>query len=204
MKKAIRLLLIFTVVFSFGFTKTNSTVSKQINVVIDLGHGGYDFGAKINDVSEKNIVEQLSKKIKSTNKNVLIHLTRNDDKFISLQERTDFINKLKPDLVLSIHAAANSNKDKSGLEFYVAKENEFTQKSTEIAKELSEKLSKNNGFKTNKIKSAPLYILKNSKAPAVLIELGYLTNEKDCKYLTDNNEQNKIAHSISEFISELK
>lgn len=204
MKKASQLFLIFTVVLSFGFTKITNSVPKQINVVIDLGHGGYDFGAKIFDINEKNIVEQFSKKIKSSNENVVIHFTRNEDKFLSLKDRTDFINKLKPALVLSIHVNANSDINKSGLEFYVAKDGKFLDKSTEIAKKLSVKLSENKVLKTTEIKNAPFYILKNSEAPAVIVELGYLTNENDFKYLTNDNEQIKIANSISEFISELK
>lgn len=204
MKRVIQLFLISTVIISFGFEKSSDSVPKQINVVIDVSHGGSDLGATVKSVSEKKIIEQIAKKIKSSNENVRIHFTRNEDKFLSLQDRVNYINQLKPDLVLSIHINANLKSDKSGLEFYISNENEFTEKSTEIAKGISHKLSENKIFKINELKTAPFFILKKSQAPAVLVELGYLTNENDFKHLTDDKTQDIIANSISEYISELK
>ena len=204
MKKFFYFLLIVTVMLSFGFEKTTDAVAKPITIVIDVAHGGSDSGAVIEGISEKQLVQQLSKKIKSTNENVQLHFTRNDDKNLSLQDRTAFINTLKPDLVLSIHINANKDTNKSGLEIFTAQEeNEFSQKSTEIAQKLSSKLSENDFLKGNKLRKAPFYILKKANAPAILIELGYLSNENDFKYLTDTNTQDKIANSISEFISDL-
>lgn len=204
MKKVVNVLLILLVIVSFGFEKSTDSVSKKINVVIDLGHGGSDFGATVKNIHEKSIVEQISKKIKSSNNDVTIHFTRNEDKTLTLQERTDFINKLNPDLVLSIHINANKDNNKSGLDLYTAQEGGFSEKSIEIAKELSAKLSENDFVKINELKTAPFFILKKSNAPSILLELGYLTNENDFKYLTDNKSQDKIANSISEFISELE
>ncbi len=204
MKKVLQLFLISTVVILFGFEKPTNFKTKKINVVIDVGHGGSDFGATVKSINEKTIIEQIAKKIKSSNSNVVIHFTRNEDKTLTLQERTDFINKLNPDLVLSIHINANKDSNKSGLELYTAQEGEFSEKSTQIAKELSLKLSKNELFKTNTLKTAPYFILKKANAPAVVIELGFLTNENDFKYLTNDKEQEKIANSFSEFISELQ
>lgn len=203
MKKVVNVLLILLVIVSFGFEKSTDSVSKKINVVIDLGHGGSDFGATVKNIHEKSIVEQISKKIKSSNNDVTIHFTRNEDKTLTLQERTDFINKLNPDLVLSIHINANKDNNKSGLDLYTAQEGGFSEKSIQIAKELSAKLSENDFVKINELKTAPFFILKKSNAPSILLELGYLTNENDFKYLTDNKSQDKIANSISEFISEL-
>lgn len=203
MKKVVYLLLIVTVIISFGFKKATDAVTKQINVVIDVAHGGTDAGAIIKGISEKQLVEQISKKIKSSNQNVQLHFTRNEDKTLSLQERTNFINSLKPDLVLSIHINANRDNTKSGLELFTAQENEFSEKSKEIAQKLNAKLVENDFLKENKLRTAPFFLLKKSNAPAIIIELGYLSNENDFKYLTDTNTQDKIANSISEFISEL-
>ena len=176
---------------------------KKINVVIDAGHGGNDFGVTSDAITEKQIVEQITNKIKSFNSNVVIHLTRSDDKYLSLEERTDFINTLQPDLVLSLHVNSSLNNKTSGLEFYVAKETEFFDESNEIAQKLNNKFSENTNLKMLGVKTGPFYILKKSDVPAVIIELGYLTNEDDKKYLIDNNVQNKMAKSISEFISEM-
>jgi N-acetylmuramoyl-L-alanine amidase len=204
MKNTTKLFLILTAITSFAFIKPLPSEPKKIIVVIDAGHGGDDFGVTSNAISEKQIVEQVTNKIKSSNKNVEIHFTRNDDKSLSLQDRTDFINMLKPDLVLSLHVNASLNNKTSGLEFFVAKETEFFEKSTIMATQLNDKFLKNTNFKVSGVKSGPFYILKKSDVPAVIVELGYLTNENDKKYLIDDQEQNKIAKSISEFISEMK
>ena len=204
MKNTSKLFLILTAMISFAFIKPMPSEPKKIIVVIDASHGGDDFGVTSNAISEKEIVEQVTNKIKSSNSNVEIHFTRNDDKSLSLQDRTDFINMLKPNLVLSLHVNASLNNKTSGLEFFVAKETEFFEKSNAIANQLNDKFSKNTTFKVSAVKTGPFYILKKSDVPAVIVELGYLTNEHDKKYLIDDQQQNKIANSISEFISEMK
>ena len=128
MKNTSKLVLALTVIVSFAFIKPKHSEPKKINIVIDAGHGGTDFGATSDAITEKKIVEQVTKKIKSLNSNVVIHLTRNEDSFLSLNDRTAFINKLKPDLVLSLHVNTSLNNKTSGLEFYVAKETEFFEK----------------------------------------------------------------------------
>ncbi|WP_310378168.1 N-acetylmuramoyl-L-alanine amidase [Flavobacterium sp.] len=206
MKNTTKLFLLLTAIISFAFANPNPTEAKQINVVIDAGHGGHDSGATSNDASEKIIVAQITNKIKSLNKNknVVLHFTRNSDAFLSLKERTDIINNINPDLVLSLHVNSNKNKDKSGVELFVFKDSQSYKKSNEIAVNLNEKLVKNHNFKVSEIKNAPFFILKKSNAPAIILELGYLSNDEDKKYLTDENQQIKIAESILEFVSDLK
>lgn len=202
MKNRSKVFLLLITIISFSFVGPTSA-PKKINVVVDASHGGHDFGVTSDAITEKQIVAQITKKIRSTNNNVVIHLTRNEDTFLSLEERTDFINKIKPDLVISLHVNASLNKETSGLEFYVAKETEFFIKSNEIAAKLNDKFSENANLKMLGIKNGPFYILKKSDVPAVIIELGYLTNENDKKYLIDEKEQNRMAQSISEFISDM-
>ena len=204
MKKSIPLFLAFATIVSFAFVKPNSKAPKQINVVIDAGHGGSDFGATSSSSTEKQIVEQIANKIKSLNKNknVVIHFTRSSDVFIPLKDRTTIINTINPDLVLSLHVNSNSDTKKSGVEFFVAnKDLAVYEKSNDLALKLSSEFSKNNSLTIGEIKNAPFYILKNATVPTVLIELGYLSNENDKKYLTDEKEQDKIVEKILEVIS---
>ena len=134
MKKSIPLFLAFATIVSFAFVKPNSKAPKQINVVIDAGHGGSDFGATSSSSTEKQIVEQITNKIKFLNKNenVSVHVTRIGDEFLSLSDRSVIINKIKPDLVLSLHVNKSSNVAKSGMEFYIANESIANEKSNKI------------------------------------------------------------------------
>ena len=206
MKKVIPLFLTVATFVSFAFVIPNTIESKKINVVIDAGHGGSDFGVTSSSANEKQIVSQITEKIKFLNKNekVTIHLTRTGDQFLSLSDRSALINKIKPDLVLSLHVNQNLNVAKSGMEFYVAKESITKERSNEIAVELRNKFIRNAAIKSSEIKYAPFHILKKSEVPAVLVELGYMSNLDDREYLTNDVQQNKIAATILECISELK
>jgi N-acetylmuramoyl-L-alanine amidase len=206
MKKTALLSLALIALISSAFIKPIAKESKPITVVIDAGHGGSDLGAKSDDTYEKVIVSQISEKIKkqNTNKNITILFTRTDDELMPLSKRTDYINSVKPDLILSLHVNSSSNHEKSGVEFYVSDKSPFFEKSSEIASKLNLALAKNNSLKVSDTKTAPLYILKKSDAPAVLVELGYLSNANDKKYLTDDAQQNEIAKNITSFLSELE
>ena len=205
MKKPVQLILIFTAFISFAFITPKKSDAKLINVVIDAGHGGEDSGVIQDEFSEKLIVEQLITKIKAfnKNKNIVFHFTRSTDTFIPLKDRTDFINTIRPDLVLSLHVNASKNSETSGMEFYVSKESNAYEKSTLIASNFQTKFL-NSNYKVAAIKNANFFILKNSEAPALIMELGYLTNEGDKKFLSNTAKQNQIAKKIIECIAELK
>ena len=206
MKNTTKLFLLLTAIVSFAFVNPKLSEPKQINVVIDAAHGGYDFGATSNSINEKQIVEQIANKIKALNKNenVVIHFTRSSDVFVPLQERSNIANTIKPDLVLSLHVNSSKNQDKSGVEFFVYKDSKWYEESNNLAVKLSSEFAKNNSLTIGEIKNAPFYILKYATTPTVLVELGYLSNENDKKYLTDDKEQNKIAENILEFVSGIK
>ena len=89
------------------------------------------------------------------------------------------------------------------MEFYVSKESTNYDSSNLIAEKFQTKFL-NANFKVAAIKNANFYILKKSEVPALIIELGYLTNENDKKNLVNIQQQNQIAKKILECISELK
>jgi N-acetylmuramoyl-L-alanine amidase len=206
MKKTSLLFLALIALISSAFIKPIVNESKPITVVIDAGHGGSDFGATSNGTSEKVIVSQIAEKVKSlnANKDITILFTRTSDEFTTLDKRTDYINSVKPDLILSLHVNSSPNHKKSGVDFYVSNDSPFYEKSNEIASKLGQEFSKNTTLKVSEVKNAPYTILKKSAVPAILIELGYLSNPNDKKYLTDDTEQNEIAKNIISFLSELK
>lgn len=185
------LLIAVLLMFSFG--------SNKKVIVIDAGHGGKDNGASYDEFLEKNIVLSVASKIKKYNENsdIEIILTRDDDAYPSLSERTDFINKLNPDLVISIHVNRNMKKetDAEGAEIYYSDENS----KAEISKNLAEKLSLKMG--NAEVKKQNLHILRNSNVPAILVELGFISNEEDRKLLTSENGQNQFAKNILDFLN---
>ena len=98
------------IVICFAFALPNLG-EKEFNVVIDAAHGGKDYGAVYDEYIEKDIAAVIAGKIKTLNnenKDIKIHFTRTGDEFMSLNERVEAINKLKPDLVLSLHLNAQN------------------------------------------------------------------------------------------------
>lgn len=88
---------------------------EQFTVVIDAGHGGHDTGAVDNGVREKDINLDVAKKlasmIKKKMKDVKVVMTRDDDTFISLQQRANIANRNKGDLFISIHTNSLDKKN---------------------------------------------------------------------------------------------
>ncbi|PLX89508.1 MAG: hypothetical protein C0619_11080 [Desulfuromonas sp.] len=91
-------------------------------IVVDAGHGGKDPGAvgpnrtREKDVTlkmAKYLAEQLRKELKCE-----VRLTRSDDRYLKLRDRTSYANKVDADLFISLHANANKNRKAYGLETY--------------------------------------------------------------------------------------
>ena len=84
-------------------------INKNKTIVIDAGHGGVDFGASKEGLSEKALTEIISNKIQNRNENedVKIHFTRTNDSFLDLSERVRIVNYYQPDLAISLHFNLN-------------------------------------------------------------------------------------------------
>lgn len=192
MKNLLRIVCVvsFGILLSFSFSKEKKVV------VIDAGHGGTDLGATRNGISEKEIVLSIAKKIKALNQNqnLEIILTRNDDSYPSLTDRTGKINEVKPDFAISLHInnSPRETTDSKGMEVFV-QDNEVSKK---LATRFSEK------FQDSKIRTGNLYILRESKTPAILLELGFMNNENERNYLASEKGQSETAEKILSVISE--
>lgn len=179
-----------TVLLSF------TPASKKV-IVIDAGHGGNDRGVVYSNILEKDITMNIAKEIKKFNENqdqYEVILTRDSDTYPSLSDRTAMINKLNPEMVISLHVNGSPHKEspQQGTEIYV----QNTEDSKQLAKKISEK------FDVRKVEERNLHILRETKAPAVLVELGFINNTKDREYMTSEKGQKEIAQKFTEIISE--
>lgn len=98
--------LIVTLGFFIGASAEKLTLG-GFTVVIDAGHGGHDTGAVDNGVREKDVnlgvAKKLAEKLKKKMPSAKVVMTREDDRFLSLQERADVANRNKGNLFISIH-----------------------------------------------------------------------------------------------------
>ena len=191
MSNIIKVLGICLLLFSFS-----EPVNDQKVIVIDAGHGGKDSGAKTEFASEKDHTLSIAREIQelAEGSNVKIILTRNDDTLVSLEDRVKTINKVNADQVISLHINKSNSSADNGYEFYVSNKNEKFKESLTLATKLSKNLPDDIAF--NKIARANFYLLRNIDKPATLVDLGYLSNQKDAVFITSEAGQEKIARSI--------
>lgn len=204
--------LIAFVVFAFSFKTKNAAVTpleKPITVVIDAGHGkqanGITTGASEGNTYEDDIVLSLAKQIKELNVNdkINIVLTRNSDEIVDLHKRVDFAQEKKADLFISLHvAAAQPGIDGSGMEVYVSNKNTpYQQQSELLGSVMKEELSSIYSTKPDLIRrQVGIWVLDKNVCPAILVECGYITNQKDRNFITDKANQKLVAKKILDAI----
>ncbi len=175
------------------------TLSYRYLVVVDPGHGGKDPGAiGFEGLEEKEITMSIAQMVylKSLGDPQLrIVLSRRDDEYIHPTDRALKANRLGADLFVSIHANSFSNESVSGVETLVHETQGPATASYRLAEVLQEKVAAATGALDRGVKPMPLFI-KRAKMPAALVEVGFITNRMEAKYLQNLSYQSKIADAI--------
>lgn len=168
----------------------------KYNVIgIDMGHpvgcGAYGLVSetdKNREVGKELIYLLTTSGIKVVN--CTIDKKYNND----LAQRVLIANKAKVDLYISIHLDSFSNPDANGVTVFTT----TTSGAKEIAKKVVDNVSNCCGYKNRGLKHKSFYVIKNTIAPAFLIECGFVTNKEDCKRFNAK----KIAKAIFDVITE--
>ena len=128
------------------------------------------------------------------NQNITVVLTRETDKGVSLADRTVIANDAKADLFVSIHCNAFEGKA-SGLECYYHEDEIGKQMAAYITAEAAAE-----GVKTREVRSNDYQVLRGTQMPAVLVEVGFLTDEAERTLLLTEEYQEKLASSMLEAV----
>jgi N-acetylmuramoyl-L-alanine amidase len=218
-------------------------------IVLDAGHGGHDSGAVgPTGVQEKDVVldvtRRVAKKVEA-GLGVKVLMSRDSDVFVPLRDRTNFANKQRGDLFVSIHANAHPRSVSEGVETYflsseasdsgarqvAAIENgvvqlegpnsrqrgdvlksilwdlaqsEFQAESSVMAETVLDSMSKSLDLVNRGVKQAGFYVLGGAAMPAILIEIGFLTNRKEERKLATPEHREAIARAIYAGLAEYK
>jgi len=177
------------------------TGDKKMTVIVDAGHGGADAGAGSQEHLEKDIALSLAKQVKAANNNpqIEIILTRSNDATLNVQDRLAMAEKLNADLFISLHLnAAPATRSTGGIEIVVPREKvSYQEKSFQLGSALAREL--NSIYKTAPRllqRNTTIGVLDKNVCPAVLIECGYITNEKDLDFMRLESNQKLIAEKI--------
>jgi len=193
------------------FNALVGATDRNITVMIDPGHGGTDDGALAPDgTKEKDFNLAIAKKIQKLNpyKNIIIMLSRDEDKTIDVRERVEFAKKSNIDAYISIHANVNGTSDHkpSGIELYVSRKPQTYGAYTRllgslVAGELSKTYKTDQVLKKNESSGVWVLDAPDMNYPSLLIECGNLSLPEDLKYMTATKNQDAIALSILKSIS---
>ena len=232
-----------------GRSRPGGSAEPLRRIVFDAGHGGHDPGAVgPGGLQEKDVVLDVTKRVArlvEEGLGIKVALTRTGDYFVPLRDRTQFANKERAQLFVSIHANAHRQLGSEGVETYflsseatdnearqvAALENgviqlepgnsrakadilktilwdlaqsEFHEESSQLAETVQDSLAQSVGIASRGVKQAGFYVLGGAAMPAILVEIGFLTNKREERRLMDSQYRERVARAIYAGLGEYK
>lgn len=191
-----------------GRFRTSGGLDGKI-ITLDAGHGGSDPGAIGSDgTKEKNITLPITKMLKEIleDKGAKVYMTRTTDVDVfgpnasdaeELQARVNVGEKYNSDMFVSLHINSSVNKNVGGFSTYYYPK---TDNDLRLAKNIQNKLAANFGVDDLGVRQANFYVIKRISMPAVLIEMCFISNEKELTLMKGQWFQKKTARLIAEGI----
>jgi N-acetylmuramoyl-L-alanine amidase len=171
-----------------------------MRVWVDAGHGGYDPGAVgPSGLREKDITLAVTKRIASLleGKGYAVGVTRNKDEYVSLGEVCRRANTFGADIFVSVHCNAAEVPTAHGVEtFHHPTSRKGIQLARLIQAELVAATGRRDRCKPDGAKYANFYVLKHTAMPAVLTEIGFISNPEEEELLASEDYQRKCAEAI--------
>ncbi|MFR2743982.1 MAG: SH3 domain-containing protein [Clostridium saudiense] len=180
---------------SYARSNVKNVDRDYYKVFIDPGHGGVDNGAVQNGVLEDEINLQISKKIeaKLKAKGVEVKMSRYDDTYLSLTDRTYMANKEGSDVFVSIHQNSATNSSAKGIETYYYS---TRQDSKELATDIQNDLIQATNATDRGVKTANYAVIKTASMSSSLVECGFISNPTEAQNLSSSSYQDKVAEGI--------
>lgn len=186
-------------ILSATFASSVSIASAQsYTVFIDAGHGGRDNGSSYSDRIEDRINLQIANKVeeKLEKRGIDVITSREEDKYVSLNERTRKSNLSDADVFVSIHQNAAEDTTAKGIETFY-----YNESDEDLAKEMQNSvLDLTNGHDRG-YKKGNLQVLRDNKVPAVLVECGFISSTDEGHKLNTSGYQDSVADGIVEGIT---
>jgi len=201
-------------------------------IVIDPGHGGRDGGAVgySGRFYEKTATLDIAKRVAEIlrrEQDLEVLLTRDKDKYITLQYRTEFANRHQADLFVSVHCNANPRRNARGTEVYIyssratgnameaaARENAggdflpmieadlwsgtYRTRSKLLAENVDQRIHDRLGQHILRTEQAPFYVLARVKMPSILVETAFITHREEERKLKDPEWRALVAQAIAD------
>lgn len=187
----------------FVNTKIKNSEFRETLIVIDAGHGGRDPGAIGSMIQEKDVNLKTALKLQKEleKQGFKVYMTRSKDEYVNLYDRAGMANGLGATLFVSIHANASASGSANGVEVLYSNDSMSGGKglATEIQNEMVRTLRATD---RGVVKRTNLVVLRETVMPAVLVELGFLTNAAEQNKLMNDGYLQSSAEAIARGIME--
>ncbi|WP_341322377.1 N-acetylmuramoyl-L-alanine amidase [Solibacillus sp. FSL H8-0523] len=184
------------------FVRLKNTVDGPVKnriIVLDPGHGGKDPGAISGAYTEKSIVLKVTNLVKEKLEadGAIVKMTRTGDTFPTLDERIQFTKANYGELFVSIHTNSFTTAKPNGTEtYYSVKSNENEKEDVVLATNINNLIVKNADMTNRGVKRNDYKVIVGLKIPAVLLELGFISNDADRAKLVSDKYVEIFADSI--------
>lgn len=205
----VSLIIIFIGAGSLKFTSVYTAGLKNKVIVIDPGHGGADPGAQNSGINEKDINLDISLRLRGVleSRGCTVIMTREVDKdfflpgFVKgrMAKRAELNHRIKlastnnADLFISIHANSFPKRNTYGMETYYHQKSAPGKKLAELIQAQLTTLQEDN---RRQAKAGDYYLLNQTNMPAVIVEVGFISNPKERRLLSSDNYRDRIAVAI--------
>ena len=185
-------------------------------IFLDPGHGGRDSGAFYYNIAEKDLNMQIYKKLRKELEGLgyTVLTSRESDVYVDfVTERSKMVNKTNSDMFISIHfnATSSSASNISGIQTYSYEQNpdyptkinsqwhnhpDRISESNRLAAAIHSSLLAETGAKNAGLLHGSFAVLRETNKPAVLLELGYMSNFDENQRIRNDAYQNKLVKGI--------
>ena len=172
--------------------------SRFHTVVVDAGHGGFDLGARaISGSREKTLNLDTSRRLASelSARGFRVKETRTKDVFVPLSNRSQVANHSRGSVFVSIHYNWSRRAGARGIEIFYN-----SPQSRRLAANVLQEVVRVYRTDNRGIKRADFYVLRTNKRPAILCELGFLSNPQDNQHAQSPHYRQRLAEAIAEGI----
>ena len=167
-------------------------------VVIDAGHGGHDRGGIPGQrVGEKDLTLDVALRLRNLlqNDGLKTVMTRADDTFIPLPQRSAIANAQHDALFVSIHFNSALRGSATGIETYY-----YNPKAVGVASRVQSQLMHVEPGENRGVKCRGYYVLRKTRIPAVLAECGFLTNRNEAALCLTSAHRQELASALAKAI----
>ena len=173
----------------------NASLRNFRTVILDPGHGGFDHGARsIRGLDEKDLNLDIAKRIRPYLKRqgYRVIMVRDKDIFIPLGTRARLSNSHPDAVFVSIHCNWATRRSARGIEVY-----HYSQKSEPFANQVLKEILPAYHATSRGVKYARFYVLRHNERPAILIEVGFVSNYQENNYLQNPHTRETLAKDIA-------